>query len=88
MGPRSGQGLNPRGTPREVPVLQARPTQASPRLQSSWLGRAVSLGVRAADLMFSTSSHVAGLVCMEHAGLAGRPVLALLNLAMANVGKC
>ena len=66
----------------------ARADPGKPTVALLWLGRAVSLGVQAADLMFSTSSHVAGLVCMEHAGLAGRPVLALLNLAMANVGKC
>lgn len=43
------------------------------------------LGVQAADLMFSTSSHVAGLVCMEHAGLAGRPGF---GFAEFSYGQC
>lgn len=36
-------------------------TRQKPHLGCFWLGWGVLLGVQAADLMFSTSSHVAGL---------------------------
>lgn len=48
------------------------------------------MGVQAADLMFSRVHFLpcGRVVCTEHVGLAVRPVLALLNAAMASVGKC
>lgn len=85
--------MKPGGTPCRVPVLlmscftaQAKPdklhTFAASGLEVCLIGCA---GTRS-DVFHLLSCGRA--VCMEHAGLAAWPVLALLSLVMAGVGKC
>lgn len=65
---------------------QAKPDKAMLLLLLAWTWCLIGRAGSRSDVFHFLSCGRA--VCMEHAGLARRPVLALLNLATASVGKC
>ena len=67
-------------------TTQAKPDKPTVLLLLAWTGCLIGCAGSRSDVFHFLSC--GGAVCMERAGLAGQPVLALLNLAMAGVGKC
>lgn len=94
MGNGSGQGMNPTGAPCELTMLTGEVfyNRGQARQNSHfccfWLGLECLTGCAGSRSGVFHFLPCGSAVCMEHVGLAGRPVWALLNSAMAGIGKC